>query len=476
VTRAVPPGLAGAATAPSWSALLVLAAVVALSRAPFLGGGYGSDMDAWSLASAARWIAEHGRYGASRFPGHPVQELTCALLWRGGPWALNGATAWMSVAAAVAFARLLGTLGVRNPWLGGLALSFTPVVFVHSTDSMDFVWSLPFLIAGLEAAVRGRTVVAGAMVGIATGCRITSAAMLPTVALLLAARSGGERATFRSLATVVLAFVVAGAIVLAPMIARFGASFLSIYESRFSAGALDVAKNGTIEVWGLIGTIALTTLAVSLLTSRRHRSPVIPRIEVAAWLVAVVVYVAGFLRLPFDAGYLMPAVPVALVLAARLAAPGAFALLCVALIVSPLTLEVAEVGKPDSPRPSRIAMTVGILGRPVVIDPLQGPVAWDQARRRAQLRYRDRIRAATDAAAAGGEVLVIADGWTAYLTVDHRTPRPDARFVHSLDAARAAGLRERGVRIFYLPEAQWNYQARHGVGLERLGARPLAGV
>ncbi|MGH7729728.1 MAG: hypothetical protein ACRENJ_00575 [Candidatus Eiseniibacteriota bacterium] len=460
---------------PGWRSLLSLAAGVALSRLPFLGGGYGSDMDAWSLASAARWIAEHGRYGASRFPGHPVQELTCALLWRGGPWALNGATALMSVAAAVAFARLLGTLGARNAWLGGLALAFTPVVFIHSTDAMDFVWSLPFLIAGLEAALRGRAALAGMLVGIATGCRITSAAMLPAVALLLAGRAGSPRGALRPLAALLLSFGVAGGLVLAPLIARFGASFLAIYESHVAAEALDVAKNGTIEVWGLVGSLTLLGLAAAL-AFPRLRSAAIPRVELGAWMVAIAIYVAGFLRLPFDAGYLLPAVPVVIALAARVLARPAFALLCLGLIASPLTLEVAEVGKPDSPSPSRLAMTLRIRGRPVVIDPLQGPLAWDQARRRAQLRHRDRIRAAADAAAAGGEVVVITDGWTAYLTVDHRAASADPRFVHALDGPRAAALRARGVRLFYLPEAQWNYRAAHGIGLESIGATPLTGI
>lgn len=475
MTRAVTRGVTG---------LLLLALIVALSRLPFLGGGYGSDMDAWSLASAARWIAEHGRYGASRFPGHPVQELTCALLWRGGPWALNGATALMSVAAAVAFARLLAALGVRDAWLGALAFAFTPVVFIHSTDSMDFVWSLPFLIASLESAVRGRAALAGALLGIATGCRVTSFAMLPAVALLLAASSdakgaGSLRAAARPLGVLLVASVIAGGIVLSPMIARFGWSFLSVIDSPHPSRVIDIAKNGSIEVWGLVGTLALALVTLGALVSRRFRAPAIPRLELAAWLTALVLYIAGFLRMPFDAGYLMPAVPIVLVLAARRLARPAFVALCMALIVSPFTLEVAEIGKPDSPAPSRLAMTLPILGRQVVFDPLQGPLRWDQARRRAQLRHRDRVRAATDATAAavGGEVMVITDGWTAYLGVEHRaeTP-PGARFVHALDAARAADLRARGVRILYLPEAEWNYRAFHGVGLESLGAEPLKGI
>jgi hypothetical protein len=469
---------AGPATpgAPAWPALMLLAAVVALSRLPFLGQGYGSDMDAWSLASAARWIAEHGRYGASRFPGHPVQELTCALLWRGGPWALNGATALMSVAAAVAFVRLLRTLGVRDAWLAALAFAFTPAVFIHSTDSMDFVWSLPFLILSLDAALRGRAALAGVMLGIAAGCRISSPAMMPTLVLLLAARAGSARGAARPLAALLLGVLVAGGLALSPMIARFGWTFLSINDSPHPVRAIDVAKNGTLELWGLVGTLGLAVVALGAVLFPRLRRHAIPRMELAAWLAAVGLFCAGFLRLPFDAGYLLPLVPVVLVLAARLLQRTAFVVLCGAVIASAWTLEVAEIGKPDSPSPSRLAMTMRILGRPVVVDPLQGPVAWDQARRRAQLRHRDRVRAAAEAAceAAGGTVMVISDGWTAFLDLDPRAGRtPAVGFVHALDASQAGRLRSRGVTLFYLPEAQWNYQAVHGVGLESMGAQPL---
>jgi hypothetical protein len=76
----------------------------------------------------------------------------------------------------------------------------------------------------------------------------------------------------------------------------------------------------------------------------------------------------------------------------------------------------------------------------------------------------------------GGPVRVISDGWTAYLTVDHRAAVPDVRFVHSLDPERAAELRRQGTRLFHVPEADWNYRAARGVGLERLGSEPLPGL
>src|SRR2546425_13324788 len=103
------------------------------SRLPLLGLGYGSDMDGWRLAAAAGAIRSTCTYSVSRFPGFPVPEIVSALLWRGGPYALNGATTVMSVAACMFFAAILRTAGCGHSFLGGLALGFVPAVFIYST-------------------------------------------------------------------------------------------------------------------------------------------------------------------------------------------------------------------------------------------------------------------------------------------------------------------------------------------------------
>src|SRR5260221_4064114 len=96
-----PPPAPAAAPRASWAGAAWLAALVAISRAPFLAPGYGTDTDAWKLAYAARFIATQGRYLVSRLPGYPIQELVSAAAWRGGPLALNGLTAGFSVLATV---------------------------------------------------------------------------------------------------------------------------------------------------------------------------------------------------------------------------------------------------------------------------------------------------------------------------------------------------------------------------------------
>ena len=137
-------------------ALLTLA-----SRLPFLAAGYGSDWDAWRMAAASREIAASGVYVASRLPGHPLPELIGALIRGGGPLALNGAVALASALAAGFFSLSWRALGGRSPLAAGLALAFTPVVFVHSVDAMDHVWALAFLMAALFGAISRRPLAAG---------------------------------------------------------------------------------------------------------------------------------------------------------------------------------------------------------------------------------------------------------------------------------------------------------------------------
>ena len=140
---------------------LLVAAVVMVSRLPFLSAGYGWDSDAWRVAAVAHWIGATGHYAASRFPGNPVHELLCALLARGGPWALNGISALASALGAGCFALLLRRLDVRHATLGAFALAATPAFYLASVTTMDYALTLGLLLAALERAHAGRARTAG---------------------------------------------------------------------------------------------------------------------------------------------------------------------------------------------------------------------------------------------------------------------------------------------------------------------------
>ena len=161
--------------------------VIGMTRLPFLANGYGLDPDAWRVANAARLISQTGTYAASRLPGYPVQEITCSFFWQWGPIALNGLTALMSVLAVLFLMLILRHYGARltDAILAGFALAFTPLFFLNSLCSMDYVWAVAFILGAWYVAVRQMPLLAGVLLGIATGCRITSLAMILPLAILL---------------------------------------------------------------------------------------------------------------------------------------------------------------------------------------------------------------------------------------------------------------------------------------------------
>jgi hypothetical protein len=164
--------------------VIILTFVVFLSRVPFLGDGFGTNPDGWRVADAARIIALSGHYSYSRPPGHPFQELFYSLIWDASPTMFNLITAMLSVGVFIFFYLSLAKLNFKKSLLGALALVFIPVVYINSTNSMDFIWALFFILGSFYFALDLKLALAGIFLGLAIGCRITSAAMMIPIGLL----------------------------------------------------------------------------------------------------------------------------------------------------------------------------------------------------------------------------------------------------------------------------------------------------
>lgn len=457
---------------------LALGACVLLARVPFLAAGYGSDPDAWRVAWTGRVIAATGRYQASRAPGNPIPELAAAVFAHAPPAALNAVSALASAAAAVLFGVALRRLGCRAWLAGAAALAFTPVVAIHGADAMDYDWALALMLAAFVAVLDRRAALAGLCIGVATGCRITSLAMLVPMSVLLGwPRGGSERpgAGARSVATLWLVGLSSAAAAFAPVIATYGRSFLHDYAGGYPP-PLYVLKNLTVDVWGLVGCIALAIGAAAALVHRMHhagnaalRGPM-RALDVAAWaMIAIVTLV--FLRLPHEAGYLIPAVPFVLLLFARALPPRGFAGLCIAIVVSSLVVKVSEPGKPDSPPPGPFGRVMTVGDHDFQIDVLRGPILHDLARRNEMVRYagrvRDRVRTMPSHAT------LIAYEWLPPLRVlAHGNQLGTTRLVYLLSPAELDSARRIGP-VVHLPSAEPETMRRYGYDLDAHGSPKL---
>ena len=435
--------------------IAVAAAVVFLSRLPFLGNGYGSDADAWRVANAARYIATFGEYQASRLPGYPLQELVCSLLWGWGgrAFAFNLATALLSVLCFVFFSLYLRGLQSRDFILGGLTLVFMPVTFIHSTDSMDYVWALAFILIGIYCLQRDRVVIAGAFLGLAIGCRITSGAMLVPATLMLIHQRGRLEGRHRAklwlphFAKLWLPTLLVGLSFYVPTASKYGTSFFTFVEG--SSSAAKVIYEASFGVWGAFGSLAIVLSLIWMLIRRPGTAISIqaPKALVLSWLSGLLLYVGAFLRLPHEGGYLVPAIPFTILLLGRFLERRVFVAVCLALIVSSLVVSVEKTGAYPG-----------------------GPVFRDyQIRKEIESVVAQTIRFGDGSA----ERRVIVSGWLLPMIQSRlgSDARGQTKYVGLITSSEFWDYRSRGHEIYYLPEMRaYNLQV-HQIDLAKEGGK-----
>lgn len=463
---------------PRWL-LAVLSVVVLLSRLPFLEPGYGLQPDAWIVAIAGQEIHRTGQYHPSRFPGYPLQEYAVSHLVSHGPLAVNLATALFSAAAALFLGLLMRGLGGRHWFLGPLAFALTPIVYSNSTVALDYLLAMAFVLAGLYAGVRRRYLLAGVLLGLATGCRLTSVLMLASLWLLIIPRED-RRGMVRGWLASGLAAAAVGLACYWPLLSRYGLGFLRYYYEADYPSIPELLHSMTVGVLGWLGLAAVVLgLAVHVLRRVVRRAAPAERAAgsawiAAAWLVSSGLYLLVYLLMPLKIDYLIPIVPLALLLLERRLRGRTFAAVCLGLILSPF------VGYPT----------------------WEAPIRWDHLKRQDQAAFlQDVLRRAgqttqktlvlsgrTDLillhvaqtslwpqpACSYEPELTWRDGSPVVLRMDLR-PRsagPDClvRIAYVPDAAAIRELAAQGFRVTYLPSAGEWYPKKAGVDWRELGA------
>ncbi len=317
--------------------VVVVCILVFLTRLPLLSLGYGLDSDAWRLALSARFISDGGEYTPSRLPGFPVHEYVSSLLWSGGPIALNMATLLVSLIGLFVFGLILKHLGIDTPWLGLLALASTPVFFINSVSTLDYMWALTFIFIAVHCSLRSKWWMAGLFIGIATGCRLTSIFMLLPITLLAITtiQSPGRLRTVlwmwvTALATGILCFI--------PVIMNQGFDFLRVSMGDYPDLA-GVIRRGTTGVWGRLGLLGIALgVGWGILDKVRGNGKVLPaaaKAFVRPSVLCIGIYGLLYLAMPHESGYLIPAIPFLIVLFGVILPRDAYRIVCVLLILSP---------------------------------------------------------------------------------------------------------------------------------------------
>ena len=327
-----------------WAAV-ALALLFVVSRAPMLNLGYGADADAWRVAITARWLWSHSEYLPSRLPGYPLHELAAALLIHGGWLATNTATMLVSLGGALCFAGIVKRCHVEPKGLLTLTYAFTPLLWINSTVTMDYMWGLSFVLASYLLLLERRYVLAGVVLGLAAGFRPTSAAFLgPFFLILLRDRNMGAAVRLG------LAMALTATVAFAPEWVRYGTRMFAFADWRPEWGK--VARTLGVETLSLLTAGGLGVILLLALPDLRRLPRLVRRDgHFAAWLVAALLIFTVFMRLPLEEGYLIAAVPFALLAMARLLRRPLVVAACLLVMIGGfLDLHTGYTGGWSSPR------------------------------------------------------------------------------------------------------------------------------
>ncbi len=433
--------------------LLVLSTLaVFLTRLPWLGAGYGSDPDAYRVVAVAREIAHGGSYDVSRLPGYPLYEYLTALSAGAAPWISNACTALSSAIAFLLFALILRQFQVRGAVLIALGFAMTPVVYLNSCCTMDYVPALTLMLAATYALLRGRPALAGLCLGLATGCRLTSGVLGLALCLWLWLEQP-RRVAVRASVILGCTALLSAALCYAPVLRRYGLGFLYFYDNPSYTPLPVVYERALPLVWGALGLCAwaIWCLAAPCWARwpRRTARTARARHGVALALCACALYLALFLRLPDESAYLIPLVPFALLAAALLAPPRLSAALAAALCAS-----------------SFIAIDRHGIG-------FDGPIVEDRQVRLSQQRA---TLAIIDAVAKLPAHAVVVAGWVLPRIVLALGGEQDGthRFIYLVEnMSDYQHFLDEGARLYYVPEVDRYESQAHELELAQLGAQPL---
>lgn len=411
--------------------ICAIAAVVFISRLPFISAGYGDDPDAWRMVNTAHQIASTGNYAASRLPGYPIPEFTYSLFRSfTSPILLNGLVAMLTAIGSAFFALTVRKLGLKNWILAAFTLAFVPVIYTNSTCAMDYIWSFSFLMAGLYFVVSSRPILSGIMLGLAIGSRLTYGAMIIPCGLMIFEMSPKSN-RLRNVLTMVLTAGLVGLAAFAPVLEHYGLRFFCFCDIPYPTRD-ELIKHGVIDVWGEIGRIAiLFGLMLQIVLFRKiggvssiQAKP--GKLTIIGWILAVVIYVIAFLRLPIEAGYLIPMVPFVILLLAKGLDRRIFAVVCVGMIAA-----------------SFISLDKGVIK--------SGPIFEDHAQRMRGIRFVD--EAVSKANELSGKNIIVAGRWLPQIecTAAAAESRSSVKYTYMMSTKAFWSYRSRGYKVYFLP-------------------------
>jgi hypothetical protein len=177
--------------------------------------------------------------------------------------------------------------------------------------TMDYMWSLAFILACYLALMRQRPLLAGLLMGLAIGFRLT--AFWAGFAFIFWL---WREKRLRSAVPFAGAMGVISLVAYSPVLATYGIGMFNFYDAKVSlSGFLKLLGKDTLGVVGALAVLA--GIALSLPRLKRLPSDFLSNSHVALWVAVPVLVFGSFTRLPHEVAYLIPLFPFGFFLMAR---------------------------------------------------------------------------------------------------------------------------------------------------------------
>ncbi|MBL0339745.1 MAG: hypothetical protein IPP71_01810 [Bacteroidetes bacterium] len=188
------------------------------------------------------------------------------MLWELPPWVLNLMTATVSTTGVLFFMFTLRLWNIRSVIPSGVALAFVPVLYINSTNLMDYTWTLSLVLVAMYFVAKRKIVVAAILLGMACGFRITAGAMVVAFGVLIYFQDR----TIRQIVLLGIVTTTVAIICFIPVYATYGTSFFTYYEYFPYPPFLKNIYKASIGAWGVIGCVAVAVaVAVSFFSWRK---------------------------------------------------------------------------------------------------------------------------------------------------------------------------------------------------------------
>jgi len=433
--------------------LVVICIATILTRLPWISQGYGIDPDAWRVITSARHIAQTGEYIFSRPPGFPIHEYLVALApVKISPLYSNGITALFSGVASLFFALILRYFRIKHYLLLTLAFALTPVVYVNSVNTMDYMLALAFILGSTYFVMIHRSFVAGIFLGLAIGSRITSGAMLLPLTLwvFLEERSSTSCRRFAIFSVTTLMI---GSICYLPVVDRYGLDFLRFYDNIGYETVESLLAKISVHVWGAsasLGFIALCCLVPFTFRDIREvlTQPLVKR-GLALSSLSIALFTVAFFRLPHEAAYLIPVVPFVLLLLALLLSHHLLKYFCIALLLSSFFVNI-----------SRSGVT------------LSGPIIQDHLTRQSQIEETNKLMEAVTRLSE--KSVIVVGGTLALIKILDDKHQNNHQYVYGIkDSTAFKQYIEQGFQVYFFNDMDRYNMLLYGVDLRKFGAQQL---